>query len=51
MMVDGKCDVCDQEDCPCPVCHGDPKRYIGGQHSSEEHEDGTVTCPECARTS
>ncbi len=45
------CDVCGEADCPCNVCHGDPKHYIGAFHTSGENDDGTVECFVCGAVS
>jgi len=58
-MIDenGVCDICGEEDCPCPLCHGDPKRYLGGTHSGTDLYDsdgfptGEKECDECGTVS
>ena len=50
-MADSECDVCGSDNCPCPLCHGNPKKYLGGQHGGiQDPETGEVTCTECGRT-
>ena len=49
--------TCGNEDCPCALCHGDPKQWLGGTHSGIDLEDdtgfptGEVECPECNEVS
>jgi hypothetical protein len=58
-MIDenGVCDICGSKDCPCPLCHGDPKRYLGGSHGGKPLYDsdgfptGEIECPECGNVS
>lgn len=51
-MADQKCDVCGSTSCPCPLCHGNPKKWLGGVHGGrQDPETGAVSCPECHRTS
>lgn len=46
-----RCSVCGKKDCPCPVCHGDPKRYLGGIHAGKaDHRTGYVRCTNCGLT-
>lgn len=51
------CGICGQDDCPCPVCHGDPKQYLGGSHGGIDLEDsdgfptGEIQCRECDEVS
>ena len=46
-------EVCGNEDCPCAMCHGDPKLHLGGISSGiiVKDEDGNATgeiqCPYC----
>lgn len=51
-MGDKKCDICGSTSCPCPVCHGNPKRYVGGSHGGKQDPNtGAVTCNNCGRKS
>ena len=46
------CSVCGEQNCPCPLCHGDPKRYLGGIHGGHADPDtGAVECPNCGAVS
>ena len=54
---DDECGICGQDDCPCPLCHGDPKYHLGGSHGGIDLYDddgfptGEIECPECGETS
>jgi hypothetical protein len=42
--------TCKSKDCPCPLCHGDPKKWLGGIHGGvPDHKTGKVKCKECGR--
>jgi hypothetical protein len=51
------CDICGESDCPCPLCHGDPKRYMGASHGgipqrgSDGFPTGEIECDECGTIS
>lgn len=41
-------EVCDNRDCPCPRCHGNPKKHLSGDHSCQsDPKTGAIRCPEC----
>lgn len=43
-----KCAICKADDCPCPLCHGNPKQYLGGVHAGiPDHRTGAVNCVTC----
>lgn len=43
-----KCNICKSGNCPCPVCHGDPKKNLGGLHGGiPNHRTGEVKCRNC----
>ncbi len=54
---DETCSICGSDDCPCPLCHGDPKHYLGGTHSGiplmddEGFPTGEIQCTECDEVS
>jgi hypothetical protein len=51
-MPDKKCATCGSANCPCPVCHGNPKRYLGGIHAGKgDPNTGSVKCNACGRLS
>lgn len=51
------CEGCGKKDCPCPVCHGNPKKHLGGSHSGLPLKDeggqptGKIKCYNCNRVS
>ena len=46
------CSICKASACPCPVCHGNPKKYLGGIHSGiPDHKTGAVKCKNCGKSS
>lgn len=44
------CKKCKSYNCLCPLCHGNPKRYLGPIHAGIHNSDGSVTCRNCGRT-
>jgi hypothetical protein len=51
MTEANKCDVCSSASCPCRMCHGNPRRYLGGVYAGiQGYRIGAVRCSDCGRT-